>query len=116
MWCIGQNYRQHAAEVGFAVPEFPVVFAKGVNSVQRPGGPICLPADGYSREVDYEGELVVVIGRACKNATRDRALEYVAGYTCGNDVSDEVLRPNTEGSGREIVVTRLAGTSWDGGC
>jgi|SRR5579859_5644859 len=87
MWCIGQNYRQHADEVGFAVPEFPVVFAKGVNAVQSPGGPIWLPSNGFSAEVDYEGELVVVIGRACKNVPRERALDYVAGYTCGNDVS-----------------------------
>lgn len=87
MWCIGQNYRQHADEVGFAVPQFPVVFAKGVNSVQADGGSILLPADKYSTEVDYEGELVVIIGKACKNAARERALDYVAGYTCGNDVS-----------------------------
>lgn len=87
IWCIGQNYRQHADEVGFAVPDFPVVFAKGVNAVQRPGGPIELPADGYSTQVDYEGELVVVLGRACKNVPRERAHEYVMGYTCGNDVS-----------------------------
>src|SRR5690242_4165728 len=50
IWCIGQNYRQHANEVGFAVPDFPVAFAKGVNSVQRPGGLIVLPANGYSAE------------------------------------------------------------------
>ena len=87
MWCIGQNYRQHVSEVGFAVPDFPVVFAKGVNALQSPGGPVLLPANGYSREVDYEGELVVIIGKACKNVPRDRALDYVAGYTCGNDVS-----------------------------
>lgn len=87
IWCIGQNYRQHANEVGFAIPDFPVVFAKGVNSVQRHGGPIVPPGNGYSAEVDYECELVVVIGRTCKSVPRDRALEYVAGYTCGNDVS-----------------------------
>jgi 2-keto-4-pentenoate hydratase/2-oxohepta-3-ene-1,7-dioic acid hydratase in catechol pathway len=87
MWCIGQNYRQHADEVGFTVPDFPVVFAKGVNALQSPEGPVLLPANGYSIEVDYEGELVVIIGKACKNVPRDRALDYVAGYTCGNDVS-----------------------------
>lgn len=87
IWCIGQNYRQHADEVGFAVPDFPVVFAKGVNSVQNPGGHIELPAGRYSTEVDYEGELVVIIGKVCKNVARGRALDYVAGYTCGNDVS-----------------------------
>lgn len=87
IWCIGQNYKAHAAEAGFKVPEYPVVFAKGVNAVQHPNEPIMLPASSYSREVDYECELVVVIGRECRNATRSEALNYVAGYTCGNDVS-----------------------------
>lgn len=87
IWCIGQNYKAHAAEAGFQVPEYPVVFAKGINAVQDPGEPIVLPASGYSTEVDYECELVVVIGKACRNAARSEALKHVAGYTCGNDVS-----------------------------
>ena len=87
IWCIGQNYRRHSEEVGMDVPEHPVVFAKGLNAVQAPEGPIWIPAQAKSSEIDYEGELVVVIGRECKDVTRDRALDYVAGYTCGNDVS-----------------------------
>lgn len=87
IWCIGQNYRQHVDEVGMKVAEYPVVFAKGVNTVQDPGEPIWLPVGARSSEVDYEGELVVVIGKACKDVSRERALDYVAGYTCGNDVS-----------------------------
>ena len=87
IWAIGLNYRTHAIEAGFSIPEFPVLFAKGVSSVQDPGGPILLPAKGYSREVDYECELVVVIGKACKDVPRARALDYVAGFSCGNDVS-----------------------------
>lgn len=69
------------------IPVNPVVFAKGVNSVQDPGGPIMIPTTARSNEVDYECELVVVIGKLCKNVTRETALEYVFGYTCGNDVS-----------------------------
>jgi len=87
IWAIGLNYRLHAKEANFKIPEFPVVFAKGVNSVQDPGAPILLPAKKYSTEVDYECELVVVIGKTCKDVPRDRALDFVAGYTCGNDVS-----------------------------
>ena len=87
IWCIGQNYRRHSEEVGMDVPEHPVVFAKGRNAVQALGGLIWIPAEAKSSEIDYEGELVVVIGRECKDVTRDRALDYVAGYTCGNDVS-----------------------------
>lgn len=87
IWCIGQNYRLHASEAGFAIPEFPVVFAKGINAAQGPAAPILLPAADYSREVDYECELVVVIGRKCRDVGRAAALAHVAGYTCGNDVS-----------------------------
>src|SRR5580700_1865585 len=87
IWAIGLNYHKHAAEAGMKVPEYPVVFAKGANCVQNPGDPILLPAGNYSGEVDYECELVVIIGKACKDVSREHALEYVAGYTCGNDVS-----------------------------
>ena len=87
IWCIGQNYRRHADEVGMGVAEYPVVFAKGPNTVNHPGEAIRLPMNAKSSQVDYEGELVVVVGKKCKDVSRDRALEYVAGYTCGNDVS-----------------------------
>ena len=69
------------------VDAYPEVFAKGANTVQNPGQPIQIPTGAKSAEIDYEGELVVVIGRACKDAARERALNYVAAYTCGNDVS-----------------------------
>ncbi len=87
IWCIGQNYRRHADEVGMGVAEYPVVFSKGVNALQDPGEPIRIPTRAKSAEIDYEGELVVVIGKPCKDVPRERALDYVAGYTCGNDVS-----------------------------
>jgi 2-keto-4-pentenoate hydratase/2-oxohepta-3-ene-1,7-dioic acid hydratase in catechol pathway len=87
IWCVGKNYRRHANEVGMGIDEYPEVFAKGVNSVLNPGEPIRIPVRAKSSEVDYEGELVVVIGKACKDVAREQALEYVAGYTCGNDVS-----------------------------
>ena len=87
IWCIGQNYRQHAKEVGMGIPEFPVVFAKGVNTLQNPGDPIVLPAAAQSTEIDYEAELVVIIGKKCKDVSKEKALDYVGGYTCGNDVS-----------------------------
>ena len=87
VWCIGQNYKKHAEELGMALPEFPVLFAKGVNTVIANGDTIELPQRAKSAEVDYECELVVVIGIECKDVSRERALEYVAGYMCGNDVS-----------------------------
>ena len=84
---IGLNYRRHAAETNAKTPEYPIVFAKTLNTVQHPGGPILLPTFLRSDEVDYECELAVVIGRACKNVRADQALEYVLGYTAANDVS-----------------------------
>lgn len=87
IWCIGQNYRLHSHEVGMKLPDCPVVFAKGPNTAIGEGEAIQLPRCGQSDEVDYEGELVVVIGKRCRNVDRKQALEYVAGYCCGNDVS-----------------------------
>ncbi len=86
-FCIGLNYRRHAQETGAKIPDYPILFMKGVNAAQDPGAPIVIPGHLASAEVDYECELAVVIGRACKNVSRDRALDYVLGYTCANDVS-----------------------------
>jgi 2-keto-4-pentenoate hydratase/2-oxohepta-3-ene-1,7-dioic acid hydratase in catechol pathway len=86
-WCIGLNYRQHTEEVKLKLPEYPIVFAKGPNCVQNPGDPILMPRRARSVEIDYEGELVVVIGKLCRNVSRADAVSCVAGYTCGNDVS-----------------------------
>ena len=97
IWCIGLNYRHHAQESGLPIPEFPVVFAKGPNSIQNPEDPIFLPTQLKSNEVDYEGELVVVIGKACKNVSRQSALDYVFGYCCGNDVSARDWRLKNNG-------------------
>lgn len=85
--CIGLNYRRHAEETGAKFPEYPVVFFKGVNTLQHPGAPIEIPSHLRSDEVDYECELAVVIGHACKNVSRANALDFVLGYTCCNDVS-----------------------------
>ena len=71
---IGLNYRRHAEETNAKIPEYPILFMKGVNAVQTPGGPIVIPGHLPSAEVDYECELAVVIGRACKNVTRAQAL------------------------------------------
>lgn len=85
--CIGLNYRQHAAETGAKIPERPILFVKGINTLQHPGEPIEIPQHLASTEVDYECELAVVIGKPCKNVSRARALDYVLGYACANDVS-----------------------------
>lgn len=85
--CIGLNYRRHAEESGAKIPDYPVLFIKGINTLQNPNDPIELPRFLRSNEVDYECELGVVIGKPAKNVKRESALEYVLGYTCCNDVS-----------------------------
>jgi 2-keto-4-pentenoate hydratase/2-oxohepta-3-ene-1,7-dioic acid hydratase in catechol pathway len=87
IFAIGVNYREHAFETGAQPPAHPVVFMKSPVAVQHPGGAIRLPRFLRSEQVDYEAELAVVIGRACKNATEATALDYVAGFCCANDVS-----------------------------
>ena len=84
---VGLNYRHHAKEAGMKEPELPVLFVKGINTLQNPGDPIWIPTHLPSTEVDYECELAVVIGRDCKNVQREHALDYVLGFTCANDVS-----------------------------
>jgi 2-keto-4-pentenoate hydratase/2-oxohepta-3-ene-1,7-dioic acid hydratase in catechol pathway len=85
--CIGLNYRRHAAETGAAIPSYPVLFMKSPGAVQHPEAPITLPTTAASHQVDYEGELAVVIGRTCRNVPLSEALEVVLGYACANDVS-----------------------------
>jgi len=82
---IGQNYRAHAAEMGKGVPDEPLMFMKPRSAVLSDGGAIERPA-GYER-VDFEGELGVVIGQRARRVSVDRALDFVLGYTCVNDVS-----------------------------
>jgi 2,4-diketo-3-deoxy-L-fuconate hydrolase len=83
--CIGLNYKDHAEESNTPLPEQPVVFAKLTSCISAPGAPIVLPPD--TKEVDYEAEFAVVIGRNCRGVSAKNALDYVAGYTCLNDVS-----------------------------
>jgi 2-keto-4-pentenoate hydratase/2-oxohepta-3-ene-1,7-dioic acid hydratase in catechol pathway len=85
--CIGLNYRQHAAETNAKFPSFPVLFMKSPGALQHPNEPILLPTHLKSGEVDYEGELAVIIGTRCKSVSRADAIRHVLGYTCANDVS-----------------------------
>ena len=85
--CIGLNYLKHAEESNAPIPQYPVLFMKSLGAVQNPGEDIVLPRHLASDEVDYECELAVVIGKACKNVSKADALDYVLGYMCANDVS-----------------------------
>jgi len=80
---IGLNYREHAAESNLAVPEHPVVFTKFQSSLAGPGAVVQLPSDG----VDWEVELVVVVGRQAHKVPVEKGWDYVAGLTVGQDLS-----------------------------
>ena len=82
---IGLNYRDHAAEGGQAIPERPVVFSKVTTCITGPGKPVHRPK--VSAALDWEAELVFVIGTAARHVKAADALGYVAGYMAGNDVS-----------------------------
>lgn len=86
-YCIGLNYTGHAKETGANIPDFPVIVSKGPNSVCGDGDIVEIPKFLESKEVDYECELAIVIGKKCKNATLENALDYVLGYTCCNDIT-----------------------------
>lgn len=88
--CLGLNYLSHAEEAGFKPPEVPILFAKYRNALTGPTSPICLPS--LSEEIDYEGELAVVIGRQCKDVPEKNALDYAAGYMAFHDVSARDLQ------------------------
>jgi len=93
--CIGLNYRDHAKESDMELPPVPVVFNKFPTAASADGRPIVLPS--LSDEVDYEAELVVVIGTGGRHIPKDRALEHVAAYCCGNDVSARDWQINKPG-------------------
>ncbi|HEX8201927.1 MAG TPA: fumarylacetoacetate hydrolase family protein, partial [Isosphaeraceae bacterium] len=83
--CLGLNYRDHARETNAPIPAEPILFSKYPTAVIGPGAAIELPA--VSNQVDYEAELVVVVGRGGRHIPRHRAYDHVAGYTVGHDVS-----------------------------
>ena len=83
--CVGKNYAEHAKEMGAEPPGFPVLFLKGVNTLNQQEGAVQAP--GFVKRLDYEGELAVVIRRTAKDVKAKDFSDYVLGYTCLNDVT-----------------------------
>ena len=83
--CVGLNYKDHAAEQGVPLPEHPLLFAKATSAVVGPYDDVVLPEE--SKEVDYEVEYAIVIGRTATKVSEADAFNYIAGYTATNDVS-----------------------------
>jgi 2-keto-4-pentenoate hydratase/2-oxohepta-3-ene-1,7-dioic acid hydratase in catechol pathway len=88
--CVGRNYPAHAAEHAAEVPTEPLLFFKPPSSVIGPGVPIVLTPQ--SEQVEHESELVVVIGRRCRNVSPEETWSHVLGITCGNDVTARDLQ------------------------
>jgi len=84
--CIGLNYADHAAETGAPIPKEPIVFLKSLNALQGPNDDVVIPRG--SVKTDYEVELCIIIGTRAKYVSEDKALDHVAGYAVGNDVSE----------------------------
>jgi 2-keto-4-pentenoate hydratase/2-oxohepta-3-ene-1,7-dioic acid hydratase in catechol pathway len=108
--CIGLNYRDHAAESNSPIPQNPMLFIKAGNTLNNPFDPIPIPR--RSSMIDYEGELVVIIGRDAKHVSRERALDYVLGYTIANDVSARDWQRDKALGGGQFA----RGKSFDGFC
>ncbi|SIT37902.1 conserved hypothetical protein [Paraburkholderia piptadeniae] len=87
---LGYNYRAHSQEVGKSTPTLPVLFMKPSTTVIGHEDAIIYPSDGEN--IHFEGELTVIIGKEARHVSEGDALDYVFGYTCGNDVSDRVLQ------------------------
>jgi acylpyruvate hydrolase len=85
IFCIGLNYVDHSVESGFAIPTYPAIFSRFPSSMTGHAAPIVRPR--VSTQLDYEGELVAVIGKAGRYIPKDKALEHVAGYSICNDAS-----------------------------
>ena len=93
---IGRNYAEHAKETGNEPPPRPLIFAKFPSAVIDPGATITWN-DSITKEVDWEVELAVIIGKKTRNVSEEEALDYVFGYTVANDVSARDLQLRTDG-------------------
>lgn len=89
--CVGRNYAEHAAELGNEVPPEPLLFLKAPSALITDGDRIIIPRQ--TEQVEHEGELAIVIGRACKDLTEnDNPFDYIFGYACLNDVTARDLQ------------------------
>jgi 2-keto-4-pentenoate hydratase/2-oxohepta-3-ene-1,7-dioic acid hydratase in catechol pathway len=108
--CIGLNYKEHANEGGFTAPPVPMLFIKAGNTLNDPDAPIPVPA--ITHEIDFEAELAIVIGKAAKHVPRERAIDYVFGYTIANDVTARDWQRDKNLGGGQFA----RGKSFDGFC
>ncbi|MFT4231352.1 MAG: fumarylacetoacetate hydrolase family protein [Leucobacter sp.] len=104
IFCVGLNYNEHILETGRELPAYPVLFPKYASSLIAADAPIPVPSE--SSQVDYEAEMVIVIGRAGRRIAREDAMDHVLGYTVANDVTMRDYQYKTH--------QWLQGKAWDG--
>ncbi|KAL2436789.1 Caffeoylpyruvate hydrolase [Exophiala dermatitidis] len=98
--CVGLNYAKHIKEAGRTPPPFPFIFFKPNTTVLDHDAPVVIPKIAQDDQADYEGELCIVIGRDAKDVSKEDALDYVAAYTAGNDISSRKLQRDPNLAGR----------------
>jgi 2-keto-4-pentenoate hydratase/2-oxohepta-3-ene-1,7-dioic acid hydratase in catechol pathway len=109
MYCIGKNYAKHAAEMGGAVPKEPVVFLKPPAAYIPDGAEIIIP--DFSNNVHHEVELVVAIGKDATDVSKENALDYVAGYAVGIDVTLRDVQQDAKDKGKPWTTAKAFRTS-----
>ena len=88
----GLNYVKHAQEVNMPLPTIPMLFMKPTSTIVGPDAPIIYPYSDKEQNIHFEAEVAVVIGKPARRVSEANALNYVLGYTCGNDVSERVIQ------------------------
>ena len=109
--CVGLNYKAHAEGIEMKLPEYPILFSKFDNALAPAGASVVLPP--WENSYDYEAELVIVMGKDCWNVGEDEAMDYVFGYSCGNDFS---LRDAQMRSGQWLIGKTMPGFGPCGPC
>lgn len=109
--CVGLNYKDHAAGVNMKLPEYPILFSKFDNALVPAGTDVELPR--WEDSYDYEAELVIIMGKTAWDLSEEEAMDYVFGYTCGNDFS---LRDAQMRSGQWLIGKTMPGFGPCGPC
>ncbi|KPC54457.1 fumarylacetoacetate hydrolase family protein [Amantichitinum ursilacus] len=104
IFCVGRNYQAHAAEMGSSIGAEPMVFLKPNSAIVRPGTPLQLPA--WSHEIHHETELVVAIGKSGRHIAREDAMQYVAGYALGLDLTARDVQAEAKKKGQPWTLAK----------
>ncbi|KAH7304652.1 hypothetical protein BKA65DRAFT_486255 [Rhexocercosporidium sp. MPI-PUGE-AT-0058] len=98
--CVGLNYTKHIKEAGRSPPPFPFIFFKPTTTIWDHGADVVIPKIAQDDQADYEGELCIVMGKDAKNVKKENALDFVAAYTVGNDISSRKLQRDVAFAGK----------------